>query len=431
MKNPHAIFGAFWLAGALAFNGIPGTGTLRSFFLVFGFIHLAWVVRERSERPFWPNHRPELNLLVVLTIWFLAQSFFFSIAPYESLKEIVAHWGKILILIFMMVTFLAYSKDPKSTRNWLMLGAFLSCFFHVVATLGLQAWKIVITGQFSIGESLLGNYGYISPYITMSLSLLTAEIVARHSFKKNLLPFSFSLIWLFFFLTLCAEGLLAAKAGYLMSVVQLAVAFGILVFVYKDGHKFIIGLTFIVFLASLALPLVFANRWANIGESIAASIQANDDVLGAVFRPNSQQPNIDPSIYLRYPWAKAGLDAIADRPMGYGYGSIGYGKFIEETTGFSGAVSSHSGWIDFTIDNGIPALLILFILAGALLKRGLTIFLQNGNPASLALVLTVVNYIGRCAIDGHLVGSRFTGFALATAALWAASSVIDNEDNSS
>jgi len=370
-------------------------------------------------------------LLLVFVLWLLVQSVIFAVAPYESLKEIVSHWGKILVVIFMMVAFTAHSEDTKNTRNWLMLGTFLAGFFHVVATIGLQAWKVMTTGQFSIGESLFGNYGYISPYITMSLSLLTAEIIARLSFKKNLLPFSFSLIWLFFFLTLCAEGLLAAKAGYLMSIVQLAVALIILVLVYKDGHKFVIGLTFIVFLASLAVPLMFANRWANIGESIAASIKAKDDIADTVFRPNSPLPDIDPSIYLRYSWARVGLDAIADRPMGYGYGSIGYGKFIEEKTGFSGAVSSHSGWIDFTIDNGIPGFLLLILLIGALLKRGFTNFVWYGNPASLALLLVVVNYIGRCAIDGHLVGSRLTGFAIATAALWAASSVIDNEDKPS
>ena len=431
MKNAHAIVGSFWLAGALAFNGIPGTGTLRSLFLVLGLIHLVALVRRRPARPSWPDHRSALKLLLVFVLWLLVQSVIFAVAPYESLKEIVSHWGKILVVIFMMVAFVAYSEDAKNTRNWLMLGTFLSGFFHVVTTLGLQTWKVMTTGQFSIGESLFGNYGYISPYITMSLSLLTAEIIARLSFKKSLLPFRFSFIWLFFFLTLCAEGLLAAKAGYLMSVVQLAVAFGILVFVYKDGHKFVIGLTFIVFLVSLAVPLMFANRWANIGESIAASIKAKDDVVDTVFRPASPLPDIDPSIYLRYSYAKAGLDAIADRPMGYGYGSIGYGRFIEEKAGLSGAVSSHSGWIDFTIDNGIPGFILLILLIGALLKRSFTNFVWYGNPASLALLLVVVNYIGRCAIDGHLVGSRLTGFAIATAALWAASSVIDYEDKPS
>jgi len=430
MKNAHAIVGSFWLAGALAFNGIPGTGTLRSAFLALGLIHLVAVIRRRLVRPSWPDYKSELKLLLVLILWLLVQSFIFAVAPHESLKEIVSHWGKILVIIFMTVAFVAYSEDTKNTRDWLMLGTFLSGFFHVVATLGLQAWKVMITGQFLIGESLFGNYGYISPYITMSLSILTAEIVARLSFKKSLLPFRLSLIWLFFLLTLCAEGLLAAKAGYLMSVVQLVLAFIILVLVYKNGQKFVIGLTFIVFLVSLAVPLMFVNRWANISESVAASIKANDGVVDVAFGPDSPQPDIDPSIYFRYSYAKAGLDAIADRPMGYGYGSIGYGKFVEVKTGFSGAVSSHSGWIDFTIDNGIPGFLLLILLIGALLKRGFTNFIWYGNPASLALVFTIVNYMGRCAIDGHLVGSRLTGFALATAALWAASSVIDNEDKS-
>lgn len=431
IKNSHALVGTIWLAGALAFNGIPGTGTLRSLFLMFGLVHLAWVIRGRSERPSWPNHRSELNLLIILTVWFLVQSLFLSGTPSESLKAVFTHWGKILILIFMMAAFLAYSKDPKSTRNWMMLGAFLSSFFHVVATLGFQAWKLVAVGHFLVGESLLGNYGYISPYITMSLALLTAEIVARFGFNRDLLPFRLSAIWFFLFLTLCAEGLLAAKAGYVMSVIQLSLASAILIVICRGPRKIAAGLLSVILLGALATPLSFANRWKNFSEGLVSSIHQESNLSNTFVSSSVSELGIDPSIFVRYSLAKAGLEAVANKPMGYGYDSNGFGRFVEEKTGISGAVSSHSGWIDFTIDNGIPGLLILFLLTGVLLKRGLTVFLQSGNPASIALVLTVVNYMGRCAIDGHLVGSRFTGFALATAALWAASSVIDNENNPS
>jgi hypothetical protein len=431
VKNLNAIAGALWLAGALAFNGIPGTGTLRSFFLLLGLVHLVWIIRQRPVRPSWPDCKPELGLLIAVVLWFFAQCFLFASEPNESFKEVISHWGKILIVIFMTVAFVAYSEDPKETRNWLVLGTFLSSFFHVLGTLVFQVWQLATTGKLPIGHSLLGNYGYVSPFTTMSLALLTAEIVARIAFKKAILPLSFPLVWLSFFLTICAEGLLAAKAGYLMSVVQLALACGILNLICKDYNKFIARVVSIVFLASLAIPFLFANRWTNIGANIAVSIKASDDVFGTFISPDLPIPEADPSIFLRYSWAKAGLDAIANRPMGYGYGSIGYGQFIEEKTGFSGAISSHSGWIDFTIDNGVPGFLLLILLTGVLLKRGWMNFVRYGNPANLALVLTILNYMGRCAIDGHLSGSRLTGFALATAALWAASSVSDNEHKSS
>ena len=424
VKDLNAIVGTLWLTGALAFNGIPGTGTLRSLFLLFGLIHLFWTIFRQKNRPTWPDHGPEAKLLMVLLLWLFAQSFIFASAPIESLRDIVFHWGKILILVFSIIAFLAYSDDVKNTRNWLVLGTFLSGFLHVIGTLGFQVFKLVSTGQFLIGESLLGNYGYISPYITMSLAILIAEIIARLSFNKKVLPFRFSLIWLLFSLNLCAEGLLAAKAGYLMSALQLILGSCLIALLCKTHRRFIAILIPVVFTASLAIPLLFANRWVNISESIPASIKASTDVFDAFVSPDSLRPEIDPSIFLRYSWAKAGLDAISGRPMGYGYGSTGYGKFIHEKTGFSGAVSSHSGWIDFTIDNGIPGFFLFILLTGALLKRGWTSFLLYGNPASLALVFTIVNYVGRCAIDGHLVGSRLTGFALATAALWAASSVM-------
>ena len=433
MKDFDAKFGAIWLAGALALNGIPGTGIYRSLFLLLGVVHLIWTIRNHLGKPIWPAHRPESALLLILTLWFTAQAITLSDMPVESLKAVASHWGKILIVIFMMVAFLAYSNDRPATRRWLILGVFLSGFFHVFATLGFQIWELATTADFRIGESLLGNYGYISPYTTAAASFLFADFVSRLVLSKPLLPFRVEVTGLFLLCTLIAEGLLAAKTGYLMLAIQCVIAGGIMI-AFSKGHRGrVIAITSIVLILTLTTPFLFANRWGNSIHSIAYSVEHTNDIRATLtesYDQKHQTIHVDNSFFLRYAWGKAGLEAIAAHPLGYGYGTIGYGRHIQEQYGVSGVVSSHSGWIDFTIDNGIPGFLLLLLLMVAIGQRGWNAFILARHPAGLALIFYVINYMGRCVIDGHLVGSRLTGFAIATAALWAACAPLRDADPS-
>lgn len=434
MKNISTIFGAAWLTGALAFNGVPGTGVLRSLFLILGIGHLIWTIRTYNKSQKWPVHKPESTALLALTLWFVFQSFIFSEIPFESLEAIVTHWGKILLLIFMMVAFLAYSNNRSATKTWLIFGVFFSGFFHVIATLGYQIHALTINGGFNIGMSLFGNYGYISPYVITSFAILTADLLCRLTASQRLLPLPTWLIGAFIVLTLIAQGLLADKAGYLMSIILILFSAAIFTFRTHNRKPIDLWISIPVIIIAMTIPFTFANRWQNGVDAIGHLVSHNNDdndvrtaFIGST-DPNHPINNIDASFYQRYLWGKAGLHAIASHPYGYGYDSIGFGRFIKETYNIQGAVSSHNGWIDFAIDNGIPGLFLLLLLTGLIIRRGWQSFTRHHNPAGLVLMFFVINYIGRCAIDGHLVGSRLTGFAIATAALWTAISIIQNDN---
>ncbi len=410
---------------------MPGTGVFRSLFLLLGVGHLIWTLRTCNKPPQWPEYKPDATALLALSLWFVFQSLIFSEIPFESLKAIIEHWGKILVLIFMMVAFLAYSNDRPATRMWLILGVFFSGFFHVIATLGYQAYTFTTNGGLNIGTSLFGNYGYISPYVLTSFAILTADLLGRLTTNQRLLPLPAWLASSFFVLTLIAQGMLADKTGYLMSIALLFLAAGILIFRKNNRRALTLWIAAPVMIIIFAIPLTFSNRWQNGAEAIRYSVSHSDDVRLAFIGstdPNHPVNRVDASFFQRYVWGKAGLHAIATHPYGYGYDSIGFGRFIQETYNIPGTVSSHNGWIDFAIDNGIPGLILLLLLVGIIVHRGWRIFTIHHNPAGLALMFFVINYIGRCAIDGHLVGSRFTGFAIATAALWTAIAVIKNDD---
>jgi len=125
---------------------------------------------------------------------------------------------------------------------------------------------------------------------------------------------------------------------------------------------------------------------------------------------SSGQP-VEGSAYQRIAWAKVALEGIQHQPLGYGYGLGGFGRYLEEAYGLKGAVSSHSGILDFTLANGLPGLALLLVFCALLLRRGWLSWM-NGNPWGLALVLTLTNYFFRILLDGHFGGFRLKMFAL-------------------
>jgi O-antigen ligase len=432
MKRYQSIFGTLWLTGLISLQGIPETGIYRSLFLLLGLLHLVFIIKSSTSKQIRPKPSIEGWLLITLTLWLIAQSATLSLAPTEALINLSEHWGKILLVIWMAIALVAYSNDNEDKRSWLIHGAFFGYFIHVISTLAFQAWALTTTGHLAPGNSFLNNYGYVSPYVTGSLAFLFADLASRYAHGVRLLKTNTYVVLIAILATFAAQWVLDAKASHVMATALILITSGALI---ATHNKYRLR---VFIMASLALLTLFfattqlSNRWNNSASSIEYAIHNTTDIRATFVGstdPNHPVNKSDGSFFLRYAWGKTGVDAIIDRPLGTGYGSEGFGRFVHDTYGPKGIVSSHSGWIDFTIDNGIPGLLLLLLLSGALIYRGWKEFLLNGNPIGLAMSLTVINYIGRCAIDGHLVGSRLSGFFFVVALLWALNATPNNTHN--
>ena len=417
--------GIIWLAPLIALHGIPGTGFVRSIFLLIGLIHLFWTIKNNEPIFSLPHKRPETWLLGALTLWLVIQSSVFSVSPLHSIKELSDHFGKILLLIWVAITFVRRRSEINS--SWMLHGVFAGFFIHVVSTLSFQGWQYFSNSNLAIGDSFLGNYGYVSPYVTGSMAFLIADLASRYLGSGRLLNVPTWTIISGLFLAIAAQSMLAAKASLVMMIIMFFIASAAVMIRSRNSlsRLFVLAALGITIGAGVTFTNFFSNRWDGALENIDLAIKQESD-LKSTFQGTFQG---DGSFSLRYSWGKAGIEGIAHRPLGYGYGSEGYGKYISDHYNITGAVSSHSGWIDYTLDNGIPGLILLLALSAILVYRGWRSFLQ-GNPLGLALCLFVINYIGRCAIDGHLVGSRITGFAFAAAILWALNMATKNANPS-
>jgi hypothetical protein len=410
-----SLIGAIWVAGLVSLQSIPGTGALRTFFLLAGITHLLFLAL-RSESQGRPRWHVEAVLLGTLTVWLVVQSAFIAPRPADAVQALASEWPKFLLMTCLGIAAVRFAgRDERGP--WIAVGLFVGHFLHVLSTLLFQAISLVRHGGLGLGNSFLGNYGYVSPFVTGALAFLLAEAVIRLR-GERWLPFSHGGLILAILATLIAQGLLTAKAGLVASLVLLIAAMVATAKHTRQGHWVVVFAT--AALASVFFSLMVADRWRGAATSIAVAIRQPVDVatLDGLLAGTATDKPLDESFYLRARWARLGLEGIAEHPFGLGYGANAFGRYIVERGGASGAISSHSGWIDFALANGIPGLALLLTLGVAVMWRGWRSFL-SGNPAGLACVLVTLNFFVRSAIDGMLAGSRFTGFAFCAAALWA------------
>ena len=174
-------------------------------------------------------------------------------------------------------------------------------------------------------------------------------------------------------------------------------------------------------LVVIVASLMVSNRWQGASEAIATAFDGpvNLQVFKELDDPLAPANQLGESLsfYVRAVSVRIGVAGIAAHPLGLGYGADAFGRYLVQQGGTSGAISSESGWIDFALGNGIPGLLLLLGLFWALLRRGWLAF-RAGHPAGLAALLVTLNFAARSLLDGHLAGSRLTGFAFVAAALW-------------
>lgn len=406
--------GLLWLSSLVALQWIPHTGALRTLFLLIGIVHLVVLSRGGSLTA-WPRTGWEGVCLATLTGWLVLQSALIAPHPAVALTVLLEEWGKLALMLALGVVLAVYAVSTD--EKWPVLGLLLGYFIHVPSVLGYQAWSLLNNGVLMPGESFLGNYGYVSPFVTGVLAFLLTEMVAR---QRNLrwLPISNSVLALAVVAALIAQAVLIAKTGVVVVIAMFAVA--AMSAGYRAGQRRWFVFFLVGSIAMVAASLIVSNRWSGAAEALATAIHGSPDystLTSPTNDPTAPVNRLDNSFYARAVWIKIGLEGIVRHPFGLGFGVDAFGRYVVEQGGPAGAISSHSGWIDFALANGILGLFLLLLLFSAMMRRGWLAF-QAGQPGGLACLLFVLHYAIRTALDGHLSGSRLTGFVLVAAALW-------------
>ncbi len=415
----HPALILLWLPLLVGLQSIPGTGALRTLMLLIGLAHILWLSRHPGSLVEAPQGGAAGRLFLALSVWLFVQSTFISPEPDLALLRWADEWLKLLLMALIGINL---ARLHASALQWLAVALFAGAFLHVLSTLGFQGLSFIRGGGPIYGNSLLGNYGYASPFTTAAFAWLLADAASRLWHGKKLLPWAGWISAVLLALTLAAEIFLRAKAAQVMIAMLVGLVLAAFLLHGKIRQKVVLlAAPFLVF-AAVAVFHAGGERWQGASEAIRLAWDGPIDTqtLTGTSDPSAKVNLLEPSFYPRMVWARIGLAGIVDHPLGLGYGADAFGRYVHERFGVSGSISSHSGWIDFALANGLIGLALFLALALALVRQGWLAFLA-GNPAGAALALLVIHFVGRALIDGILAGSRLTGFALLAGALWAMS----------
>lgn len=413
MIRPAVIFA--WLVPLVALQGVPHTGALRTLFLLLGIVHLLLMSREKHIANPLPLDRSVLAVFWLLTAWLAAQSFFVDAGSLLVLQTLASQWGKLLLMALVGITLVRMFPD----WHWIALAFFCGAFIHVLSTWGAQLLSLTQGHGLAYGQSLLSEYPVASSFTTVAFVWLLSDGISRIWHGKHILPWSPRVSVLLMLMTLSAEAVLKAKSEQVMALLLIGLACLLLIKCGSVARRWKIGLFFAGFVLAGILIGAGSNRWVGLGDSLHAAWQQPFSPQVLVTDAVPLPANINHSIYMRAIRGKIGVEGIAEHPLGLGYFPDVFGRYVTGRFGFPEAIdSSNSGLIDFGLAAGIPGIGLLLLLAGQLIHRGWSAFLA-GHPLGIVLALLVFHQIGRYAIDGTLGGSRFTGFALIAATLWA------------
>lgn len=404
------------LTGYIVFHSIPGTGAVRSLFLLLmigGLAAHSWWARPALK---WPPFDMVGKILLLLSAWLALQSGLLAVDGIGSLKTFATEWPKNLLIAAFGI-WLARAALFAQKGEWVFVAMFCGFFAHVLGTLGYQVWHVVANGQLSLRMSLLGNYGYVSPFVDGTFAIAFADAASRICINRPLLPLSAGKLGIVFFLSLLALLVLSPKASLLNALLMLGLFASVTAVHGRRYRKQIIAITLVAAVGLATLGALVQGRWSGALESIryGQAIETHTVWMGT----REQLPRgIDESFYLRAAWGTVGLRGLAEHPLGRGYGSNAFGRYLAEKYGIQGGVSSHSGWLDFALANGIPGLLLLLAMSAALCVRGWQSFITDSGISGLALAFLTIGYISRCMFDGLMSTSKLMAFFLVSGVLW-------------
>lgn len=408
MKPMHAFFQS-WLCAVAFVLPIPGTIALRNLLLVGGLVALLATrrgvpgTRRSDSLPL----LPVAWAFAVLSAWLVAHSLLVATTPGIALANLRGDW-LVPALTGVVACYAAARLVPQQAIGSILFALAM----HVVLTIGWQSWLWLSAGAstgWPGGQVPFAERDYQSTVAGMLLALALAERLAAQNME------SLSLLgrrsgWGMLGLGLLGDIVLRTRNGTLVSAALLAAA-AIVLGRRRRRALLLVALGIALGVASLTAD----RRWAGLTDSISTGWNS-PSLYWLTWDPamspsTSSGAPLEESAYARAAWAHQAVTAIAEHPLGSGFGRDGFGRTIEAKYGFKGMVSSHSGLLDFTLGTGIPGLVLLLVTAGLAIRGGWHQYRRHDDPAGLMFAFLVGGYLLRCVVDGHLSGWRLGLFA--------------------
>lgn len=402
----------------MAIYPVPHTIALRNLVLLVGLVGLAWHWRATlhalstlQRRLTWLT--ASVWVLVALSAWIVIHSLLIASLPTMALDRARADWLVPLLLLAIGAIVAIWSQNGDAVR-----GLVIALVFHILLVAVFQFWQWLTLGFWPFGFMPFAERDYQSTLNGFLISLLLADRLSLLIAGSAPLKFSDAVAWSLLIFALGADILLRARNGTAASIALLLIAVAILLADSRCRERWGLRIGLAIGVALLLGGMSVRNdvRWYDFGESVVIGIRSNSqfwmtgDPKQLPSTPSGKP--LEQSAYARAAWARQAVEAIAQKPLGIGYGHDAFGRAVAARYGHKGMGSSHSSWLDIAIGIGIPGLALLLALGIATVVAGWRRFRNYGDGCSLLLVLTVSGYSLRCLLDGHFSGWRIALFTL-------------------
>lgn len=426
-QNIHINVIAVLIAGLMFVWPIMHTIGLR--YSLAGLLFIATALWFQSNKPLLTQALKSRSIvlttgaLVVLTIWFAFQGFWFSTEAGWIWKEFRSQWVKDILfwLLGLILGAGVIVRDEKTNRYWLM-AMILGLAGLVVLSAMLVTWVWATTGAIpKMYDGLTGSRTMTSFVTNMLLAFLVGDFLARArgvTFLPWRVGITIALIVLCLFNTLLS----GTRHGW-VGVIMLSVS-GVMIH-YINGWRHLTKKA-VLFLPGLLAVLMLGGwfswkvdpRWGTLKETlpIAWDIDSNKAWINSDLYPLpklSTGESVNDSNYQRPAWIHAGVRMVLENPLGVGYGRHAFGHELVRRYPESNppaGLHAHSGMIDLAVGGGLPAVMIWTLFVLMLVWLGGSAYFKNGSGAGLVLLFLTTGFFGRSLIDSNMRDHSFEQF---------------------
>lgn len=388
---------------------LPGTIALRSLLMACAVLMLLPMIKRTAWQASWAAMKVPVTIIVVLSLWFLAQAVLISREPDWVLGELKGQWLPTL-LAFGLGAALAILALRQSATRLPRLSLAIPLVLGLQGALAVIFWPWLRwftreAGKIEVPVSAVKLE--LTFILSIVLVFVLVDLFRRATGRDRLLPVppaaSMGLLALVAACSYAAQG----RNGMLAMAFLLFSTLAIYLFDQRQRlgvRRILAGATLAAaLLAVVAVERYQADpRWQEM--RIAAAIGWSVDMANF---PQPKTPSwptladgrpVEHSTLVRAAFLHTGLRLIADDPAGYGYGRNAFGHALQEKN-VSARGHAHSGWIDLGVGGGVPGVLLWAAFLGSLMWRGWRSFRHDDNRYGLLLLLLAAGHGFRMIFD--------------------------------
>lgn len=413
---------------------MPGTIALRNVLLGLLLVLSVLLVRQNPS-PFMAQlPRKPLLLLGGLTGWLVLVIAGWAVAPSASAKEFASQWLIPILCGFcgLAVAATAVQRDQAARfAQAVFLGLLMQVVAHDLIVLwfywghgalpyrgapflrvadALTAWLVGAPPVDLFESGLFDKFSYVNNTLA---ALTVAEVAQRLISKKRFLPLStMGLLVAAVAILFCSYSIQTRNGNIGLMVLLLTAAIFIALRIGARIGWVRMGLVSIVFaglMVAVSVAFIKADaRWQSLFDTVPIAWDTQTNLAWMRQAPYPLLPSgeiVNDSNYDRLAWIKEGIGLIKDQPLGTGYARSAFGDRVVVKYPAAAALRgahSHSGLVDFTIANGLPALALWLAFLVSMLTLGWRGYQAGHMAAGLMLVFLVTGFLGRSIVDSTL-----------------------------